>query len=136
MAPSPPSSGSNLSPTNPALVKAVQDRVDALRAAEAALTADLQRHLQGEVGSGKSTAARTFTAWAHRSGLLATDPGQRLASPKPHRDLPDVLRADEAESLIRSADVALSMATCNRVRPPPLRRRRPILRRSKTSRLS
>src|SRR4249920_1901354 len=28
------SSGSNLSPTNPALVKAVQDRVDALRAAD------------------------------------------------------------------------------------------------------
>ncbi|MFF5226631.1 tyrosine recombinase XerC [Dactylosporangium sp. NPDC000521] len=47
-----------------------------------------------------AAAARTFTAWAHREGLLATDPGQRLASPKAHRDLPTVLRADQAETLV------------------------------------
>lgn len=47
-----------------------------------------------------AAAARTFTAWAHREGLLAADPGQRLASPKAHRDLPAVLRADQAEALV------------------------------------
>jgi integrase/recombinase XerC len=49
----------------------------------------------------RAAAARTFTAWAHRSGLLPTDPGQRLASPKPHRDLPAVLRAEQAAALLR-----------------------------------
>ncbi|MET7421720.1 tyrosine recombinase XerC [Dactylosporangium sp. NPDC005555] len=47
-----------------------------------------------------AAAARTFASWAHREGLLATDPGQRLASPKAHRDLPTVLRADQAEILV------------------------------------
>ncbi|MFC4996729.1 tyrosine recombinase XerC [Dactylosporangium cerinum] len=60
------------------------------RAAGAARTS-LARH---------AAAARTFTAWGHREGLLAADPGQRLASPKAHRDLPTVLRADQAESLV------------------------------------
>ena len=30
----------------------------------------------------RAAAARTFTAWAHREGLLPVDIGQRLASPK------------------------------------------------------
>ncbi|GGM20482.1 tyrosine recombinase XerC [Dactylosporangium sucinum] len=47
-----------------------------------------------------AAAARTFTAWAHREGLIPTDPGQRLASPKPHRDLPTVLRQDQAATLV------------------------------------
>ncbi|MGH3469010.1 MAG: site-specific integrase, partial [Thermocrispum sp.] len=38
----------------------------------------------------RSASARTFTAWATRSGHLAVDPGQRLASPRPHRTLPGV----------------------------------------------
>ncbi|GAA0721900.1 tyrosine recombinase XerC [Dactylosporangium roseum] len=50
-----------------------------------------------------AAAARTFTAWAHREGLIETDPGQRLASPKAHRDLPTVLRADQAEALVTAA---------------------------------
>jgi integrase/recombinase XerC len=49
----------------------------------------------------RAAAARTFTAWAYRSGLLPADPGQRLASPKPHRDLPAVLRAEQAAALLR-----------------------------------
>jgi integrase/recombinase XerC len=49
----------------------------------------------------RAAAARTFTAWAHRSGLSPADAGQRLASPKPHRDLPSVLRADQAEALLK-----------------------------------
>lgn len=49
----------------------------------------------------RAAAARTFTAWACREGLAAVDAGARLASPRPHRELPAVLRADQAESLMR-----------------------------------
>ena len=52
----------------------------------------------------RAAAARTFTWWAHREGLLAVDVGQRLASPRPHRELPAVLRADQARSLVTAAD--------------------------------
>ncbi len=45
----------------------------------------------------RAAAARTFTAWAHRVGHLAADPGLRLAAPRPHRTLPSVLRADQAK---------------------------------------
>src|SRR5256884_2054164 len=48
----------------------------------------------------RAAAARTFTAWAHRDGLLATDAGARLASPQPRRELPTVLRGDQAVSLV------------------------------------
>ena len=48
----------------------------------------------------RSSAARTFTAWAHRRGLMATDPGQLLASPKGLRPLPEVLRVDEVTRLV------------------------------------
>lgn len=48
----------------------------------------------------RAAAARTFTAWAHREGLLPHDVGQRLASPKARRDLPGVLRQDQAAALV------------------------------------
>jgi integrase/recombinase XerC len=48
----------------------------------------------------RASTARTFTAWAHRTGLLAADPGRLLASAKAHRVLPDVLRPDEAARLV------------------------------------
>jgi integrase/recombinase XerC len=48
----------------------------------------------------RAAAARTFTAWAHREGLLAADAGAQLASPKAHRTLPTVLRADQATALV------------------------------------
>ncbi len=48
----------------------------------------------------RAAAARTFTAWAHRRGHLATDPGARLAAPRPHRKLPAVLRQDQAGDLL------------------------------------
>ena len=51
----------------------------------------------------RATAARVFTAWLHRTDRLPTDPGAALGSPKKHKTLPPVLRADEAEALIRSA---------------------------------
>lgn len=48
----------------------------------------------------RAAAARTFTAWAHRTGRAPTDAGAPLASPRAHRDLPTVLRADQAEHLV------------------------------------
>jgi integrase/recombinase XerC len=48
----------------------------------------------------RAASARTFSAWAHRAGLLATDVAGPLASPKAHRDLPAVLRADQATQLV------------------------------------
>ncbi len=51
----------------------------------------------------RATAARVFTAWLARTDRASTDAGASLASPKPHRTLPDVLRADEAEDLIAVA---------------------------------
>lgn len=48
----------------------------------------------------RAAAARSFTRWAHRDGLIPHDAGQRLASPKAQRDLPSVLRADQAEELM------------------------------------
>ncbi len=51
----------------------------------------------------RATAARVFTAWLHRTGRIPSDPGAALGSPKRHKTLPPVLRADEAESLIRAA---------------------------------
>jgi integrase/recombinase XerC len=48
----------------------------------------------------RSASLRTFSAWAHRAGLTPEDAGQLLASPKPHRTLPSVLRAEQAAHLL------------------------------------
>jgi integrase/recombinase XerC len=52
----------------------------------------------------RSAAARTFPAWAHRRGHLDTDPGARLASPRPHRKLPSVLRQDQAGEVLDASE--------------------------------
>jgi integrase/recombinase XerC len=44
----------------------------------------------------RTSAIKTFTAWALRRGLLSTDPAARLQTPKAHRTLPSVLRQDQA----------------------------------------
>jgi integrase/recombinase XerC len=51
----------------------------------------------------RAAAARTFTAWASRRGLMPTDPGKLLGSPKARRTLPGVLRRDEASRLVDEA---------------------------------
>jgi integrase/recombinase XerC len=51
----------------------------------------------------RATAARVFTAWLARTGQLPVDPGASLGSPKAHRTLPSVLRADEARALVEAA---------------------------------
>jgi integrase/recombinase XerC len=53
----------------------------------------------------RAAAIRTFTAWAHRRGLLPDDPGGLLGTPKPHRRLPGVLRRDEAVRLLELAAI-------------------------------
>jgi integrase/recombinase XerC len=52
----------------------------------------------------RGSSARVFTAWAHRRGLLPSDPGLLLATPKGHRPLPDVLEPDEAARLLDHVD--------------------------------
>ncbi len=51
----------------------------------------------------RATAARVFTAWLARTGRAPGDVGASLGSPKPHKSLPPVLRADEAGELVRVA---------------------------------
>ncbi|MCZ7376312.1 tyrosine recombinase XerC [Micromonospora sp. WMMC250] len=48
----------------------------------------------------RAASARAFSAWAHRAGLLPADVGAALASPRAHRELPGVLRADQAAALV------------------------------------
>jgi integrase/recombinase XerC len=51
----------------------------------------------------RATAARVFTAWLSRTDRAPIDAGASLGSPKAHKTLPPVLRADEASDLIRAA---------------------------------
>jgi integrase/recombinase XerC len=66
---------------------------------------------QAAAGSARTTLARrtsavkTFTAWAARRGLLAADPATRLQVPKAHRTLPAVLRQDQALAAMAAADL-------------------------------
>ncbi|MCZ8381960.1 tyrosine recombinase XerC [Mycobacterium sp. CPCC 205372] len=51
----------------------------------------------------RTSAVKTFTAWALRRGLLATDPATRLQLPKARRTLPSVLRQDQALDAMAAA---------------------------------
>ncbi|MFG2046014.1 tyrosine-type recombinase/integrase [Micromonospora sp. NPDC048935] len=50
----------------------------------------------------RAASARAFSAWAHRAGLLPADVGAALASPRAHRELPTVLRTDQAAALVEA----------------------------------
>lgn len=54
----------------------------------------------------RASAARTFTAWAHRRGLIAADPGGLLGSPKARRELPGVLAVDAATAVLDAVAAA------------------------------
>ncbi|KQS73781.1 recombinase XerC [Modestobacter sp. Leaf380] len=48
----------------------------------------------------RAASARSFTAHLRRTGLTPDDVGLRLASPKAHRTLPEVLGADQARAVL------------------------------------
>lgn len=48
----------------------------------------------------RSATARVFSSWAHRTGRLPQDPGQLLGTPQVPRQLPTVLRIDQAAALL------------------------------------
>lgn len=51
----------------------------------------------------RTSAVKTFTAWAARRGLLSADPAVRLQLPKARRTLPAVLRQDQALDAMAAA---------------------------------
>ena len=51
----------------------------------------------------RATAARVFTGWLARTDRVPVDVGASLGSPKARRELPPVLRTDEARDLISAA---------------------------------
>jgi integrase/recombinase XerC len=65
---------------------------------------------QHEAGAARATlarrgaAARAFTAYAHRQGWLALDPGPQLGTPKARRVLPQVLRRDEMNVVLADCE--------------------------------
>ncbi|MBK1786751.1 tyrosine recombinase XerC [Prauserella cavernicola] len=71
----------------------------------------LRAWLAGQRSAGRSrttlarraASARVFTAWAHRQGVLATDPGSRLVAPRAHRKLPGVLRPEQAGEVLKAS---------------------------------
>jgi site-specific recombinase XerD len=58
----------------------------------------------------RAAAARTFTGYARRTGLLASDPGPLLGTPKQHRTLPHVLRTDEIDLLLAACEERIQQA--------------------------
>ena len=62
----------------------------------------------------RGAAARSFTAFAHRRGWLASDPGTALGTPKVRRALPHVLRQAEIAGVLASSDADIEQ-------PPPER---------------
>jgi len=63
-------------------------------AADGLARATLARH---------AAAARTFSAWAHRTGHLTSDVARRLGGPRPAGRVPDVLGQDAAATLLEHA---------------------------------
>jgi len=58
----------------------------------------------------RGAAARTFTAFAHRQGWLAADPGPQLGTLKTRRTLPHVLRSSEMTAVLEGLDTAARQA--------------------------
>lgn len=74
------------------------------------------RTLGGARGSlaRRAAAARAFTAYATRVGLLHEDPGLLLRSPAPRRELPAILRIEQAAALVESSGAGDSQSTLER----------------------
>ncbi|WP_240643928.1 tyrosine recombinase XerC [Antribacter gilvus] len=84
------------------------------------LGAQSERGLARATLARRGASARAFLRWAHRTGLVATDPSARLASPKVPRTLPTVLAVDEAARLLDTAREAAAEAD-DVTRPSALR---------------
>ncbi len=54
----------------------------------------------------RTAAVRAFTGYLHRRGLLDSDPGPLLGTPRQNRDLPTVLSQDDAGRLLDRMDVS------------------------------
>lgn len=52
----------------------------------------------------RTSALRSFTAWACRTGRIPADPALRLVSPRRGRQLPAVLRADQSSAVLDVAE--------------------------------
>lgn len=57
----------------------------------------------------RAAAARSFTGWCARQGLLDADPGSRLASPRVQRRLPTVLDQAQAQAVMEVAAMPAAM---------------------------
>lgn len=87
--------------------------VTAADLAEAITLPALRGWLAAQVtgGAARSTiarrvaAARSFSSWAVRRGVLATDVAARLEAPRPHRHLPQVLDRGQAAEAIRTTEL-------------------------------
>ncbi len=58
----------------------------------------------------RAAAARAFTAFVHRQGWLATDPGPLLGTARIRRRLPEVARADQMAAVLAAGDPASGSA--------------------------
>ncbi len=67
------------------------------------LAAQERRGLSRGTLARRSASARVFTQWSVERGLLATDVGARLASPKRSHSLPVVLTLDQATAVLSAA---------------------------------
>lgn len=71
----------------------------------------------------RAAVARTFSTWAHRAGVIDTDVAAVLDSPRAHRELPAVLRVDQATTLMTAPrDVGTRPSGRHRSRTPRDRR--------------
>ena len=61
-----------------------------------------ERNIARSTIARRIVAIRAFTYWASSQGWLASDIGQDLAMPKPHRTLPEVLDVADAEIVLQS----------------------------------
>lgn len=66
----------------------------------------------------RSATARSFTTWAMREELIATDPALRLRAPKAEKSLPGVLQSQQLHRLLKSLEDAAADGS-----PVPVRNR-------------
>ncbi|CAM3396030.1 tyrosine-type recombinase/integrase [Occultella aeris] len=89
-------------PTDDADTPTDLDALD-LTALRSWLAGQSARGLSRSTLARRAAAARTFTAWATRTGRMTEDPALRLLAPRPDSVVPAVLAVDEADTLLTVA---------------------------------